>query len=587
MDEFALSASTSGGASLVGAYGVDGHTGAAYLFREGEVLELGRSGVVGAGDIFGFSVSLAGQAGLVGAWGVGGNTGAAYYYNNLGAPGGHEVESARLLVSDGQALDMFGVSSSLSGASALVGAWGVGVLEGGANYGAAYYYRNLGSASGDVVEDLVLHASDRAEDAYFGASVSLTGAAALVGADGAGGVGAAYYYRDLDAVVGSTATEDTRLYASDGAEGDGFGFSVSLTGETALVGAHSYDGHGAAFYYRGLGSAGSSAAENVRLEASDATEGQGFGSAVSLSGETALVGAPGEGGVYLYQNLGEAGAVATESVKLFASHPLGGDAFGSSVSLDGDTFLIGAPGDNGSVGKAYTGSVSSVTTLDVGNTSRVISGISFASREDWVVGATSSNNSVTLSEGDTAEVLGVGKVVTIGREAGSNGNTLVIEGDLTANEVLVGAADNSGNRLLLAGSVTAEAVRVAAGSAIGGGGLLVGDLTLEAGANFEFTLGQTLTVTGVVSLDSSFGVASLLGFTSGVANGTYTLIEGELASLNIQNFGLENAYDLGGGRLAYFKQGSLQLEVIPEPGSVLLLLGGAAALAVLRRRTVR
>ena len=141
-------------------------------------------------------------------------------------------------------------------------------------------------------------------------------------------------------------------------------------------------------------------------------------------------------------------------MKLTASDGAASDQFGISVSLSGDQFTIGAQGKTSNTGKAYTGTVSSVTTLDLGNASRTIDGLSFVSQDDWIIGQTSSNNQVTLNAGNTAlnagntaDVTAVGKVVSIGQNSGSNNNTLVIAGTLTATQINVGAAGNSGNVL--------------------------------------------------------------------------------------------------------------------------------------------
>lgn len=128
---------------------------------------------------------------------------------------------------------------------------------------------------------------------------------------------------------------------------------------------------------------------------------------------------------------------------------------------------------------------------------------------------------------------------------------------------------------------------VASNGLIGGGGTIAGDLTLEAGAGFVFDLNSPLTVTGQVTLDSSFSIASLVGLDSSVDFGTYTLIEGtatDFAALGLQNWGIANAYDLGGGKLAYFKQGSLDVVVVPEPATVVLLTAGLGFLALRRTR---
>lgn len=103
-----------------------------------------------------------------------------------------------------------------------------------------------------------------------------------------------------------------------------------------------------------------------------------------------------------------------------------------------------------------------MTTLDTGNTSKVISGISFVSQEDWIVGKTTSSNQVTLSAGDSATVTVGSASISVSKSAGSNNNTLVINGSATTNQVNVGAIGNSGNRLNIDGSVTAAMARCSA-----------------------------------------------------------------------------------------------------------------------------
>jgi autotransporter-associated beta strand protein len=176
---------------------------------------------------------------------------------------------------------------------------------------------------------------------------------------------------------------------------------------------------------------------------------------VSLSGRIGLVGASGDdfgtqgeqGSAYVFRSLDTATGEITQNVKLTASDGAASDRFGISVSLSGDQFTIGSQGKNSNTGKAYTGTVSSVTTLDLGNANRTIDGLSFVSQDDWIIGQTSSSNQVTLNAGNTADVTAVGKVVSIGQNSGSNNNTLVIAGTLTATQINVGAAGNSGNVL--------------------------------------------------------------------------------------------------------------------------------------------
>ena len=146
----------------------------------------------------------------------------------------------------------------------------------------------------------------------FGVAVSLSGESALVGAafktiGGNPGQGAAYVF----ARTGTTWTLQQQLTAPDGASSDLLGFSVSLSGDTALAGAP-LDGVGAA---SGQGSVsiftrtGTTWTFQQKLTASDGSASDYFGYAVSLSGETVLAGAPYDdaegiadlGSAYLYR----------------------------------------------------------------------------------------------------------------------------------------------------------------------------------------------------------------------------------------------------------------------------------------------
>jgi hypothetical protein len=88
--------------------------------------------------------------------------------------------------------------------------------------------------------------------------------------------------------------EQQQLTASDGAESDNFGWSVSISGDYAVVGAYGDDDKGSA-----SGSAyvfvrsGTTWTEQQKLTASDGASTDFFGHSVSISGDTAIVGADG------------------------------------------------------------------------------------------------------------------------------------------------------------------------------------------------------------------------------------------------------------------------------------------------------
>ena len=129
-------------------------------------------------------------------------------------------------------------------------------------------------------------------------------------------------------------------------------------------------------------------------------------------------------------------------------------------------------------------------------------------------------------------------------------------------------------------------VTVQGGARIGGAGTIAGNLTLDSGSFLTFSLTDTLHVsTGAVNFGlGGFGVANLSGLTNSVAAGTYQLISGTVNTANLNNVGLANAFELGGGKSAYFQIASLDLVVVPEPATWALLAFSLTTVVVLRRR---
>lgn len=166
---------------------------------------------------------------------------------------------------------------------------------------------------------------------------------------------------------------------------------------------------------------------------------------------------------------------------------------------------------------------------------------------------------------------------------------------LSNTNIYGGTTTVTGGELLVTGS-TASPVIVQAGAAIGGSGTINGNLTLGSDADFVFDLSfvdaNALAVSGTFSLDSSFGIANLVAADgsaldwSDIGDGSYTLLDTSFVfnETNISNFGAANAFDIGGGRSAFFSNGSLVLNVVPEPGTFAMLLGGMGVLIVRRRR---
>ncbi len=199
---------------------------------------------------------------------------------------------------------------------------------------AAYLFER--QSNGAWVEVATLTAND-GPDATFGRAVSLSGGRALVGSvdsnpDPAIGLGSAYVFERQSS---GDWIEVGKLPGTTGPGNDFFGRSVSLSCNRALVG----DNNAASVFERQSGGAWVEVATLVEVSSLGA-----FGFSVSLSGDRALVGAPDNNptsAAYVFerQPLGAWDEVA----KLVATNVAGFDLFGWSVSLSGGRALVGDP----------------------------------------------------------------------------------------------------------------------------------------------------------------------------------------------------------------------------------------------------
>jgi streptogramin lyase len=266
------------------------------------------------------------------------------------------TQQQELTASDGASQDVFGYSVSVSGNTALIGAPSR-TINSNADQGAAYVFVRGG---GVWTEQMELTAKDGAANDSFGISVSVSGNTAVIGADGKNSSRGAAYVFVSD---GLGWTQQQELTASDGAPGDDFGISVSVSGNTAVIGApfktiNSNADQGAAYVFAGSATESWTPNEQYRLTATDGVPGDDFGISVSVSGNTAVIGAYGknssQGAAYVFVFNGKAWAQQPE---LTANDGAGGDDFGASVSVSGNTAVIGAPGktinSNANQGAAY------------------------------------------------------------------------------------------------------------------------------------------------------------------------------------------------------------------------------------------
>ena len=205
-------------------------------------------------------------------------------------------EVKKLTASDAVVGDAFGTSVTVSGDTAVVGA--TGEVFGGSGEGAAYIYQQNQGGADNWGEVAKLTASDAQFEDIFGWSVAISGDTAIVGAlsEDTGGTdaGAAYVFR-RDEGGADNWGEVKKLTASGAQAGDSFGVSVAVNSGTTVIGAWQADTgsslSGAAYVFERDNGGIDNWGEVKKLTAPDAEAGHSFGIAVSVNSNIAIVGA--------------------------------------------------------------------------------------------------------------------------------------------------------------------------------------------------------------------------------------------------------------------------------------------------------
>ncbi|MDH5719727.1 MAG: hypothetical protein OEZ13_03805 [Spirochaetia bacterium] len=449
-DYFGRDVSISGDTIVVGAYGEDssqititnGSTasadnsatdaGAAYVFvRSGTTWSQQaylKAPNAGAGDGFGTSVSISGDTIVVGAStedssqttitndatasadNSTSSAGAAYVFVRSGATWSQQ---AYLKAPNAEVFDRFGTSVSISGDTIVVGALDeessqttitndatASADNSASSAGAAYVFVRSGTTWS---HQAYLKVSNAEADDKFGVSVSISGDTIVAGANyedssqttitngstgsddnSATDAGAAYVF----VRSGTTWSQQAYLKAPNAEASDYFGNSVSISGDTIVVGAYYEDSDqttitngstassdnsasaaGAAYVFVRSGTTWS---HQAYLKAPNAEASDYFGCSVSISGDTIVVGAHSEdSGEKLISNGSTASADnsagGSGAAYVFVRNSTNGTwrqnaylkgnslvgSFGGSVFISGDTVVVGSSGYAGYTGTAY------------------------------------------------------------------------------------------------------------------------------------------------------------------------------------------------------------------------------------------
>ncbi len=291
--------------------------------------------------------------------------GAAYLFQR--GDKGMWAETQKIVASDRTARDDFGSSAAMDGQYALVGARRQDFDQHGENYmaeaGAAYFFKR--NQDGVWEEQAKVVASDRSHYDDFGGTVDISGARAIIGAYGEDNIpptgdpenadftkiGAAYIFeRSTD----DEWTEVQKIVGSDRESADAFGKSVAIHGDYAVVGAPGKDWSGILINYKGVGTAyvykrneDGEWIEMQRLNASDREDEDAFGWSVAIHGDLIVVGAYGEGeainqgAAYVFQRNEDESW--TEIQKIIAPNGQSEDRFGEFVAIHQGQAAVAAP----------------------------------------------------------------------------------------------------------------------------------------------------------------------------------------------------------------------------------------------------
>jgi hypothetical protein len=299
-----------------------------------------------AGDEFGYAVAISGDTAVVGARNHGpAEPGAAYVFVRNG---GTWSQQAKLTGIGVLQFSEFGSAVAIENDTVLVGTRGGGNTL-SVRPGAVYVFTR---SAATWLQQVQIVPADALHADQFGAALTLSGTTAVIGApraDTSGGAdaGAAYVYTGS----GSAWNLQQKISAADGASSDQFGSAVALSGDTVLIGAPLDDtlsqvNAGAAYIFV---RSGVSWSPQAKLLTQATSESLTLGSSVALAGDLAVLGAavgvqqPGNVGTGTAHVFTRSGTAWAERTRLAASDSNAGDRFAQVMALDGDRVLLGAP----------------------------------------------------------------------------------------------------------------------------------------------------------------------------------------------------------------------------------------------------
>lgn len=372
-DYFGRSVSIDGNTAVIGSVGDDDNgesSGSAYVFvRNGDGMWSQQAKLLpndgAAGDRFGSSASISGEIIVIGVPSDNNYFGSAYVFIRNGD--GIWSQQAKLLSNDGATGDQFGSSVSVDGSTVVIGSMVDSDMS-----GAAYVFVRNGDGTWSQQAKLLPN-DGAAYDQFSRWSVSLSGNTAVVGSsdDEDNGIDSGSAYVFVRNENGSWS-QQAKLLPDDGAAGDWFGASVSVSGNTAVIGSSGSDDNGesSGSSYVFVRNTDGSWSQQAKLLPNDGVINDWFGRTVCISGDIIIISSPmddNSGSSYVFvRNYNDSWS---EQAKIVPSNEVFGANFGyEAASISGDSVIIGAYGDDDKgtySGSAYIYSFASIPPSDI------------------------------------------------------------------------------------------------------------------------------------------------------------------------------------------------------------------------------
>jgi len=299
-------------------------------------------------DKFGQSVAISENTIVVGAYNDDSplsNAGSAYVFVRSGTTWSFQQ---KLTANDAAADDQFGIAVAVGGPTIFVGA-NFSDQPSNSDAGAVYRYTQSGTVWTQVQKMIPVGGVILGD--HFGESLAVSGSKLIIGSPGADvpatAAGSVYSYVES----GGTWVQQDKISIPGGGNGDSFGNSVAIEGNTMVGGALQYSpivgqpAFGAAYVYEFNGSAWVS---QGRLTASDGATTDRFGYSVAVSNNVVAVGTreddttaggPDAGSAYIFTRTG---STWTQQQKLEAGDPANGDRLGTGIALAFGNLVVGA-----------------------------------------------------------------------------------------------------------------------------------------------------------------------------------------------------------------------------------------------------